>query len=86
MARTAMARTVEDCALMLDCLAGFDPKDDYTSYAATSLAMGLPKGGSYAADLSVETIEFTLGVDVSRFDRIEFIHLKVELATPRCIG
>lgn len=52
-----MARTVEDCALMLDCLAGFDPKDDYTSYAATSLAMGLPKGGSYAADLSVETIK-----------------------------
>lgn len=52
-----MARTVEDCALMLDCLAGFDPEDNYTSYAATSATMGLPRGGSYAADLDANTIK-----------------------------
>lgn len=46
-----MARTVTDCALMLDCMVGFDPKDDFTGVAATALAIGLPRGGSYAANL-----------------------------------
>lgn len=46
-----MARTVTDCALMLDCMVGFDPKDEFTGFAATAAAMGLPKGGSYAANL-----------------------------------
>ncbi|KAI1208238.1 amidase signature enzyme [Annulohypoxylon truncatum] len=47
-----MARTVTDCALMLDCMVGFDPKDDFTGVAATAAALGLPKGGSYAAFLT----------------------------------
>ncbi|KAI0894725.1 amidase signature enzyme [Annulohypoxylon nitens] len=47
-----MARTVTDCALMLDCMVGFDPKDDFTGVTATVAALGLPKGGSYAANLS----------------------------------
>ncbi|KAI0173534.1 amidase signature enzyme [Hypoxylon sp. FL1284] len=46
-----MARTVTDCALMLDCMVGFDPRDDFTGFAATAAALGLPKGGSYAAHL-----------------------------------
>ncbi|KAI1371087.1 amidase signature enzyme [Hypoxylon crocopeplum] len=46
-----MARTVTDCALMLDCMVGFDPKDEFTGVAATAAALGLPKGGSYAAFL-----------------------------------
>lgn len=44
-----MARTVMDCALMLDCIVGFDPKDEYTGFAATATALGLPRGGSYAS-------------------------------------
>lgn len=47
-----MARTVTDCALMLDCMAGFDQADDFTSYASAAAAQGLPRGGSYAANLS----------------------------------
>ncbi|KAI0139010.1 amidase signature enzyme [Hypoxylon sp. NC0597] len=46
-----MARTVTDCALMLDCMVGFDPRDEFTGAAATAAALGLPKGGSYAAFL-----------------------------------
>ncbi|KAI1387839.1 amidase signature enzyme [Hypoxylon trugodes] len=46
-----MARTVTDCALMLDCMVGFDPKDEFTGFAATAAALGLPKGGSYATFL-----------------------------------
>lgn len=46
-----IARTVEDCALMLDCMVGFDPRDDFTGFAATAAALGLPRGGSYAANL-----------------------------------
>ncbi|KAI1454143.1 amidase signature enzyme [Annulohypoxylon moriforme] len=46
-----MARTVTDCALMLDCMVGFDKNDEYTGVAVTSQALGLPKGGSYAAHL-----------------------------------
>ncbi|KAF6794956.1 hypothetical protein CSOJ01_13572 [Colletotrichum sojae] len=49
-----MARTVADCALMLDCMPGFDPEDDFTGYAVTAAALGLPRGGSYAANLSSE--------------------------------
>ncbi|RSL92354.1 hypothetical protein CEP52_013845 [Fusarium oligoseptatum] len=52
-----MAKTVTDCALLLDCMAGFDPNDDYTVYAARSASLGLPKGGSYAANLDTEIIE-----------------------------
>lgn len=43
-----MARTVRDAALMLDAIAGFDPKDLYTVTAAVS---GKANGGSYAANL-----------------------------------
>ncbi|KAK2613235.1 hypothetical protein N8I77_000159 [Diaporthe amygdali] len=46
-----MARTVTDCALMLDSMVGFDPRDEYTEYAATAAAIGLPKGGSYSTFL-----------------------------------
>ncbi|OTB12318.1 hypothetical protein K445DRAFT_25890 [Daldinia sp. EC12] len=46
-----MARTVTDCALMLDCMVGFDPRDEFTGFAATAAALGLPSGGSYAAFL-----------------------------------
>ncbi|OTB01856.1 hypothetical protein M426DRAFT_323090 [Hypoxylon sp. CI-4A] len=46
-----MARTVTDCALMLDCMVGFDPRDDFTGTTATAMALGLPRGGSYAAFL-----------------------------------
>ncbi|KAF7562600.1 hypothetical protein G7046_g1532 [Stylonectria norvegica] len=46
-----MARTVTDCALMLDCMIGFDPRDDFTGIAATAAALGLPERGSYASGL-----------------------------------
>lgn len=46
-----MARTVTDCARMLDAMVGFDPADDFTGVAATAAALGLPRGGSYAAGL-----------------------------------
>ncbi|KAI1850919.1 hypothetical protein JX265_007244 [Neoarthrinium moseri] len=46
-----MARTVTDCALMLDSMVGFDPKDGFTGFAATAAALGLPRGGSYTAYL-----------------------------------
>ncbi|KAJ5413713.1 amidase signature enzyme [Penicillium cosmopolitanum] len=46
-----MARSVWDCASMLDCMVGFDPEDDFTGLAATAAAMGLPKGGRYTAFL-----------------------------------
>ncbi|KAI4603429.1 hypothetical protein KJ359_003239 [Pestalotiopsis sp. 9143b] len=46
-----MARTVTDCAIMLDSMVGFDPRDEYTEYAATAAAVGLPRGGSYSAFL-----------------------------------
>ncbi|KAI8713690.1 Amidase [Fusarium sp. LHS14.1] len=52
-----MAKTVTDCALLLDCMAGFDPKDEYTAYAARSASLGLPKGGSYAANLDAKIIK-----------------------------
>lgn len=48
-----IARTVTDCALMLDCLVGFDPKDEWTAVAVTAPK---PKGGSYAADLDPKAI------------------------------
>jgi amidase len=47
-----MARTVTDCALMMDCMVGFDAQDDYTGIATTAAALGLPRGGSYAANLA----------------------------------
>ncbi|KAK4956881.1 hypothetical protein LTR10_006410 [Elasticomyces elasticus] len=47
-----VARTVEDCARMLDCMVGFDPKDPFTGIAATAQKLGLPKGGSYASGLA----------------------------------
>lgn len=44
-----MTRTVRDAALMLDVLAGYDPKEPYTANLGTA---NPPKGGSYAANLS----------------------------------
>jgi Asp-tRNA(Asn)/Glu-tRNA(Gln) amidotransferase A subunit family amidase len=49
-----IARTVQDMALMLDCLVGFDSSDLFTGIAATAASLGLPKGGSYASTLSSE--------------------------------
>lgn len=49
-----MCRTVTDVALMLDVLAGFDEQDPYTAAAVIS---GVPDGGSYAANLSVDKIK-----------------------------
>ncbi|CAI7637209.1 unnamed protein product [Penicillium bialowiezense] len=46
-----MARNVRDCALMLDCMVGFDPEDEFTGVAATAVAMEVPRGASYAAFL-----------------------------------
>lgn len=48
-----MTRTVRDAALMLDAIAGFDIEDPYTATAAIA---GSPSGGSYAANLNLETI------------------------------
>ncbi|KAK3628709.1 hypothetical protein LTR56_015670 [Elasticomyces elasticus] len=47
-----VARTVEDCARMLDCMVGFDPKDPFTGIAATAQKLGLLKRGSYASGLA----------------------------------
>lgn len=49
-----MTRTVIDCALMLDCMVGFDPEDEYSGAAFRA---GPPRGGSYASDLNPETIK-----------------------------
>ncbi|KAJ0298513.1 hypothetical protein COL516b_009899 [Colletotrichum fioriniae] len=46
-----LARNVMDCALMLDCMVGFDPQDDATGLAASISALGIPRGGSYASGL-----------------------------------
>ncbi|KAF8848308.1 amidase signature enzyme [Acephala macrosclerotiorum] len=61
----AVARTVKDCALMLDCLVGFDPKDEWTAAAITA---SKPKGGSYAAQLDPKAItKAKMGVISSLF-------------------
>ncbi|KAI1469518.1 amidase signature enzyme [Daldinia caldariorum] len=45
-----MARTVTDCALMLDCMVGFDRRDGFMGLA--EMVKGrLPQGGSYTAFL-----------------------------------
>ena len=44
-----MTRTVRDAALMLDVLAGYDPRDAYTTNAWIA---GPPRGESYASNLS----------------------------------
>ena len=49
-----MARTVQDCALMLDCLVGFDADDEWTAAAVTAPK---PQGGSYAACLDSSAIK-----------------------------
>jgi len=60
-----MTRTVRDAALMLDVLVGHDPKDPYT---AAAVIAGLPKGGSYAANLSPTVLsKARLGVLYSVF-------------------
>ncbi|KXT15675.1 hypothetical protein AC579_6118 [Pseudocercospora musae] len=46
-----MARTVTDCAIMLDAMVGYDPLDEYTFVAATAKSLGIPRGGSYADQL-----------------------------------
>lgn len=48
-----VARTVQDCALMLDCMVGYDPRDEWTSVAVTAPK---PDGGSYAARLDEKKI------------------------------
>lgn len=48
-----MTRTVTDCALMLDAMVGYDPKDEYTAVAYKA---GTPKGCSYA-NLNPEMIK-----------------------------
>ncbi|KAF3384204.1 Glutamyl-tRNA [Talaromyces pinophilus] len=48
-----IARTVTDCALMLDCMVGFDPDDEWTAVVVTAPK---PKGGSYAAELDPNAI------------------------------
>ncbi|VUC21019.1 unnamed protein product [Clonostachys rosea] len=70
-----MAKTVTDCALLLDCLAGFDLNDEYTVYAARAASLGLPSGGSYAANLNAETIKSArIGVVRQLFGRETDIH------------
>ena len=60
-----MARNVDDCARMLDCLVGFDPNDEWTAVAVTA---GTPQGGSYATDLDPTAITRTrIGVIRSLF-------------------
>lgn len=55
-----MCRTVTDAALVFDAMVGYDEADPYT---ATALLAGRPKGGSYAANPSSETMRHTrLGV------------------------
>lgn len=60
-----MARTVTDCALMLDAMVGFDPRDEYSGAAFRA---GPPRGGSYAHGLDPSTIKTArLGVIRSLF-------------------
>lgn len=60
-----MARTVGDCALMLDSMVGFDPKDEYSGAAFRA---GPPRGGSYASDLNPDKIKKArIGVICSLF-------------------
>ncbi|KIW02868.1 uncharacterized protein PV09_05920 [Verruconis gallopava] len=49
-----VARTVSDCALMLDCMVGYDPADDFTG---VNLVAAAPKGGSYSAGLDPDKIK-----------------------------
>ncbi|KXS98425.1 hypothetical protein AC578_1759 [Pseudocercospora eumusae] len=46
-----MARTVTDCAIMLDAMVGYDQLDEYTYMAATAKSLGIPRGGNYADQL-----------------------------------
>lgn len=64
-----MARTVLDAALMLDCMVGYDPADEFTGVAATTSALGLPRGGSYASGLE-------LGADKIRKAKIGVLRQK----------
>jgi amidase len=48
-----MCRTVTDAALMFDAMVGYDEADAYT---ATFVLAGRPEGGSYAANLTSDTM------------------------------
>ncbi|KEQ95911.1 hypothetical protein AUEXF2481DRAFT_28635 [Aureobasidium subglaciale EXF-2481] len=47
----AVARTVRDCALFMDCMVGFDPTGQFIGVARMVESLGLPKRGSYTATL-----------------------------------
>lgn len=60
-----VARTVQDCALFLDCMVGFDPQDTYTGVAAAAKSLGLPVGGGYTSNLdqgSVHVRQARIGI------------------------